>query len=270
MKILISGAGIAGATLAYWLKRAGHEPIVIEKAKDGRTSGQAVEISSAAAKQIASMMGLDARLSAMGTTEAGLRFVDTHGTTVAEFGIDKKNGRSFTSENEILRSDLVALLYELTQDVEYRYDEYITSIGDEIGFNSGRSESFDLLIICDGLYSKTRQLAGFEADIKAIGQTSAYFTVNEVIDMEDKYAKWYTTTKGRAMLTRPDRTGRNTRAYLSIMERFNYLKMIPAEQKAYFRTQFSGSGYVVDRILDGMDATDDFYVTELAQVRCDK
>ena len=30
MRIIIDGAGIAGPTLAYWLRRAGHEVLLVE------------------------------------------------------------------------------------------------------------------------------------------------------------------------------------------------------------------------------------------------
>jgi 2-polyprenyl-6-methoxyphenol hydroxylase-like FAD-dependent oxidoreductase len=43
MRIAISGAGIAGTALAYWLKRYGYEPIPIEKAPKLRTGGYAVD-----------------------------------------------------------------------------------------------------------------------------------------------------------------------------------------------------------------------------------
>ena len=39
MKIAISGAGIGGCTLAYWLLRSGHEPVLIEKAPRPRSGG---------------------------------------------------------------------------------------------------------------------------------------------------------------------------------------------------------------------------------------
>lgn len=32
MKVLIVGAGIAGPTLAYWLRRIGYEPTLVERA----------------------------------------------------------------------------------------------------------------------------------------------------------------------------------------------------------------------------------------------
>jgi 2-polyprenyl-6-methoxyphenol hydroxylase-like FAD-dependent oxidoreductase len=41
--ILISGAGIGGATLAFWLNAAGFEPTVIEHAPALRTSGYVID-----------------------------------------------------------------------------------------------------------------------------------------------------------------------------------------------------------------------------------
>ena len=43
MRIAISGAGIAGTALAYWLKRYGYEPTLIEKAPKLRTGGYVVD-----------------------------------------------------------------------------------------------------------------------------------------------------------------------------------------------------------------------------------
>lgn len=43
MKIAISGAGIAGPALAYWLRRADHEPTLIERAPHFRTGGYVID-----------------------------------------------------------------------------------------------------------------------------------------------------------------------------------------------------------------------------------
>ena len=43
MKILIVGAGPAGLTLAYWLHRNGHTPVLVEKAPDIRTAGYMID-----------------------------------------------------------------------------------------------------------------------------------------------------------------------------------------------------------------------------------
>ena len=43
MKVLISGAGIAGPTLAYWLARYGFQPTIVEKAPHLRTGGYIID-----------------------------------------------------------------------------------------------------------------------------------------------------------------------------------------------------------------------------------
>ena len=43
MRILISGAGIAGPTLAYWLLDHGHEPVIVEHAPAFRDGGYMID-----------------------------------------------------------------------------------------------------------------------------------------------------------------------------------------------------------------------------------
>ena len=57
MKVLISGAGIAGSTLAYWLVRYGFQPTIIEKAPQLRTAGYMIDFWGAG-MDVASRMGL--------------------------------------------------------------------------------------------------------------------------------------------------------------------------------------------------------------------
>ena len=46
--VLISSAGPAGTTLAYWLRRHGFRPTVVERAPAPRDGGQAVDVRGAA------------------------------------------------------------------------------------------------------------------------------------------------------------------------------------------------------------------------------
>lgn len=276
-RVLIAGAGIAGTVLAYWLHRANLEPIVVEKAKDMRSTGQAVELSTSAVREIVISMGLSMDvLKQYGTTEAGLAVMTDSGTELARFGVSTE-GRSFTSELEILRGELSALLYDRAKDnVEFRFADSITNIsqGEEevtVTFESGKVESFACLVACDGLYSNTRKLAGFQdIEIRPLNQFTAFFTIeNQIIGIEDKVARFYGFSGGRNVLVRPDRTGLNTRAYLSIMKDLSqYRKMSLKEQKALMRSNFEGIGYLSKKVLDGMDnSAEDFYMTEIAQVR---
>ncbi len=45
--ILVSGAGVAGIALAYWLKRGGHKVTIIERFPQLRAAGQTVDITDA-------------------------------------------------------------------------------------------------------------------------------------------------------------------------------------------------------------------------------
>lgn len=277
-RVLIVGAGIAGITLAYWLEKGGFVPVVLERAPDMRASGQSVELSTSRVKEIAAMMGLTADvIKARGTSEVGLRFLGDDNETIVEFRVDE-NGFSFTSELEILRGDLINLIYDQTKDkVEFRFDDSVTSVSQSahaimVELQSGKSEAFDAMIICDGLYSRTRRITGFtDVDIKHLGQYTAFFTIkDELISVEDKWAVWYNTTGGRTVLLRPDPNGLNTRAYLSIIADVSAHYELPIDgKKALMRERFTGCGALTDRVLDGMDrSAEDFYMTELAQIRC--
>ena len=43
MRIAVNGAGIAGPTLAYWLRRGGHDVTLIEEAETLRTGGYIID-----------------------------------------------------------------------------------------------------------------------------------------------------------------------------------------------------------------------------------
>ena len=43
MRVAINGTGIAGPTLAYWLRWFGHEPVLLEKSPVLRTGGYVID-----------------------------------------------------------------------------------------------------------------------------------------------------------------------------------------------------------------------------------
>ena len=57
--VLISGASVAGLTLAYWLQRAGFRPTVVERAPGLREGGQAIDIRGCALQVMDRMNLLD-------------------------------------------------------------------------------------------------------------------------------------------------------------------------------------------------------------------
>ena len=82
MRIIINGAGIAGPTLAYWLREAGHEVVLVEAAPQLRTGGYVIDFG-LVGYDIAEKMGLIPRLRELGYQVRELRFVDREGRTSA-------------------------------------------------------------------------------------------------------------------------------------------------------------------------------------------
>jgi glycine/D-amino acid oxidase-like deaminating enzyme len=79
--VLISGAGIAGPTLAFWLKSAGFEPTVIESAPALRAGGYVIDFWGLGCA-IAERMGLATDINRVGYHMRELRIVDDQGARV--------------------------------------------------------------------------------------------------------------------------------------------------------------------------------------------
>ena len=121
LKILICGGGCAGPALAYWLARSGHRVVVLERFPALRASGAQIDLRAQGIEVIKRMGLLDVIRSKL-VDEAGVSFVDSQGNVKATFMANKsgKGAQSFTSEYEIMRGNLVRILYDATKDnVEY-------------------------------------------------------------------------------------------------------------------------------------------------------
>ncbi len=81
--VLISGAGIAGPALAWWLLRAGVRVTVVERAPSLRAGGQAVDFRGAAHMSVIERMGILAELKKRETRMGKQSFVDERGAVVA-------------------------------------------------------------------------------------------------------------------------------------------------------------------------------------------
>ncbi|RYF97078.1 MAG: FAD-binding monooxygenase, partial [Chitinophagaceae bacterium] len=198
-KVLITGASIAGPTLAYWLHKYGFDVTLVERSPELRLGGQNIDVKGPA-RDIARRMGIEDLIAAKNTTEVGLRFVDVHNKTLAEF--PKDSSLSMTQELEILRGDLVQILYDLTRsDVEYRFGDHITGFKEsqdavEVSFASGAAESFDLVISAEGIGSNTRNLVfGTKPQFKYLGLYTAYLTIKKQ-STDSSWARWCNAEKG--------------------------------------------------------------------------
>ena len=272
-KILVTGASIAGPTLAYWLNHYGFKVFVAERAVELRLGGQNIDVKGPA-QEIARKMGIEERIRERNTTESGLRWVNTKNKTVAEF--PKESALSMTQELEILRGDLVQILYDQTKsDVEYRFNEYITDLKQtesdvEVTFSSGKIETFDLVISAEGIGSHTRKLTfDKQPEFKYLGLYTAYVTISKAAT-DSSWARWCNAENGIVFLIRPDNHG-STRASITFRAKEDEYKGLSfEEQKTALINRIKGSGWESERLVEEIGKTSDLYFDRISQVKASK
>jgi 2-polyprenyl-6-methoxyphenol hydroxylase-like FAD-dependent oxidoreductase len=274
-RVLVSGASIAGPALAFWLSRYGMESTVVERAPQLRPGGQTVDLRGAG-RTVVQRMGLEDAVRARTTDERGVRFVDGTGRVRAPFGADSFGGSGPVIELEILRGELSQLLHEHTREsTEYVFGDEITGLTDaragvRVSFRNGPDREFDLVVIAEGLRSRTRDLVF--ADIarpRSFGLYTAYFTIARA-ESDGRWARWYNAPGGRTITLRPDNQG-TTRALLSFRSTATgYEKLQVPAQKDFLRARFADAGWETPRVLAELDATPDFYFEAIGQMRLDR
>jgi 2-polyprenyl-6-methoxyphenol hydroxylase-like FAD-dependent oxidoreductase len=269
--VLISGASIAGPALAFWLARYGFDPVIVERAPALRLGGQNVDIQREA-RTVVRRMGLEEEIRSSRTGELGLRLVDERNRIRAEFPAATSTTGVFTQEFEILRGELIRILFERTRDTtEYVFGNRITALHDHgdrvtVAFEHGPEREVDLVVAADGIRSATRRLiVGDEPTIRHLGVYCSYFTI-PLGPSDDGWARWYSAPGGRTVLLRPDNLG-TTRALLWFPSPpRGYERLGTDEQTALLRDRFAGAGWETDRVLAGLMEADEVYLDTLGQV----
>ena len=297
LNILISGSGIAGPCLAFWLHKLIPTCLItiLERSPTPRHGGQAVDLRSFSVP-IVSRMGLLDQVRSKTTTEEGLQFVYADGITRATFlASGNIEAQSATSEFEVLRGDLARILMDATQSLDritYVFDEMVESISQtgapdnnkvDVTFANRLSPAtYDLLVGADGMMSRTRRLVfGREhqndESVRRLGQYAALFTMPRTED-DTKFAQWYNAPRGRLLLLRPDSYG-TTRAYVSVtdsnLSRFDGIDaaMQKGDRKAqedWLEREFAGAGWESERCIREMKKAEDYYLQQIAQVKMER
>src|SRR5687768_154261 len=103
-EVLISGAGVAGPLLAYWLGRYGLRPTVVERAPALRDGGYKVDVRGAAV-EVLKRTGVYAAARAEDTGMRRVTYVTATGRKVAALDANLLMGRR-GDDIEVMRGDL--------------------------------------------------------------------------------------------------------------------------------------------------------------------
>src|SRR5580704_15937054 len=110
LEVLISGAGIAGCTLAYWLTRNGHTVTLVERSGALRSSGSPVDVRGPAV-EVAERMNILAPLQEARIRLQGMTLLDPAGQRVARVDIEGLRSTMVPRDLEIARGDLARILH---------------------------------------------------------------------------------------------------------------------------------------------------------------
>lgn len=272
MRIAINGTGVAGPTLAYWLRRYGHEPVLFESAPALRTGGYIIDFWGVG-YEVARRMGLEDQLHERGYAMQRLSLVDSEGEEVSGMGLDAMRelvGGRFTT---IPRGDLAALVYGACEGVETHFGTFIveqqeTERGVSTLLSNGENRDFDLVIGADGLHSHVRRLMFGDVDCeKPLGCHVAAFRVAGYPRRDELSYVSHTVVKRQVarVSLREDQT-------LFLMTfRSELLDGIPKpdQVKAALHRVFRDVEWEMPQILQHLAQTDDLYFDSVSQIHLD-
>jgi 2-polyprenyl-6-methoxyphenol hydroxylase-like FAD-dependent oxidoreductase len=269
-KVLISGAGVAGPTLAWWLDHYGFEPSIVEIAPEFRTGGYMVDFWGKG-YDIVERMGLLPQVLERGYHIKEVRFVHSDGSRAAGFSTDpfwRGTGGRFT----IPRTELAEVIWDaLPAGMETRFGDEIAAIdqgrdGVHVTFAKGGEEQFDFIVGADGLHSRVRELIfGPEEKFETfLGYAFAAFTVSSYEPRTtDTYVSYGIPGQ---QVSRVSMRGDRTLILFIWRDKEFAVPHTPEDRRAMLRNRFAGIGWESDRMIEALDRSDDLYVDRMSQI----
>ncbi len=271
MRVLISGGGIAGLTLAYWLHQYGIPSVVIEQAKSIRRDGYGIDFFGTG-YDVAERMGLIERLRSQQVPYDYAAYVNESGELITKLDAAMVNKFTDGRYMGLMHATLEEVLYEALEGrVKVWFGRSLTAIEQRpdqvcVTFNDGTSESFDLLIGADGVHSITRTLIfGPEKQFsRFLGYTVACY------GLTDRYGighAWKMYVEPRRMVGAycGNREGEIFPAFIYQTDRVEHL---PREQRLpRLREVFAGMGWITQQLLSDVPDTEAIFMDAVIQIQ---
>ena len=270
LEVLISGAGIGGCTLAYWLTRNGHSVTVVERSGALRSSGSPVDVRGPAV-DVAERMNIATRLREASIRPKGMTLLDSGGRRVARVDIAALRSSIVPKDMELARGDLARILYEASaNDADYIFRDSIKALtpdemGVDVAFEHSRPRRFDFVIGADGLHSIVRRLA-FGADPEFVRHAGLYAATIPLPGYDGEGEMFMLNTPGKLAALHPCQGV--PLAYFIFwhpeIPEFDYTDL--DQHKRILERAFAGIGWRVPEFLDAVRVAHDMYFDSVARV----
>ncbi|WP_018684738.1 FAD-dependent monooxygenase [Actinokineospora enzanensis] len=269
IRVLISGAGVAGPALAYWLTHHGARVTVVEAAPALRTSGFAVDFRGPTHLGVLERMGVLDELRAVQTHAGAMSCVDEHGREIFRLPAEFAGG-----DLEVRRRDLSRVLYERAADrVEYLFGDTITALSETstgvvVDFARSGSRTVDLVVGADGLHSGVRAL-GFGPEtgfVRHLGHYLAGWDMPAVPGVGSVPEQYNLPGRMASIATDPRDPAVGGAFVVFAAPRLEYADRDLGQQKALITRALSGMEWHVPRLLAGLAAAPELYFDSISRV----
>lgn len=266
--ILISGAGIAGCVLAWWLTRGGYKVTVVEKAPSLRAGGYSVDIRGAAV-EIIKLMGLHDLIRQKSSDIKTAIFVDDDGKPLLSLPSDVMEMQS-EGDLELLRGELLSILFDATKnDCNYLFGRDIreleeTEEGVKAVFTNGESNIFDIVIGADGMHSNVRKIIFGDESLYSYSYGNYYFAFFSSKDFQLGATEIFYPSPNKTINIYTPKTGGRSKVLVIIKDE----NLNPAENAAeQIKELLSGLKWRTPELIDELAVADDLYVDRIKQIR---
>ncbi len=270
MRVLISGAGIAGLTVAYWLRRYGFTPTIVERAPSLLTGGYKIDVRGTAL-QVLRRMGIHDAVVAASTNMQGALLVDRDGKVINEMSGDAF-GHRVGEDVEIVRGTLCQILMDHISDAEFIFGDSIQAISQssdsvQVEFTKNSAREFDLVIGADGLHANVRGIVfGDEARfVRDLGLYLCVYSVPNYLNL-DRLEMQYSEL-GRVAAIWSSRGDANAKACFGFVAPSVHIDLRNrAQQQQVLTNVYEGIGWEVPKLLEMMPRAPDYYFDAAAQI----
>ena len=270
--VLISGASIAGLTMAYWMDQHGYDVTVVEIGPEPRRGGSPIDVRGDAL-DCAKRMGILNAIKQAKLPTKGLKFMNAK-SEVQGIMLVEEIGAISPDDTEIRRDDLVDILYATVKNkATYKFSNRITQMEQDatavyVTFKDGTADKYDFVIGADGIHSGVRKLI-FGAEEQFTHFLNYYFSVFAVDGSlgEQNYAHMYNTPNNMATVYFYNANLADTILAFRASGKLTFDRNDIQEQKQIVIDAFKGVGWKVPQLLDALKSSANFYLDQGCQIK---